>query len=67
MINFHKVLISTAILFTLAFTVWSVLTYVTNREFWTLASAVGFGIAAVVLMLYLKNLKSFLGEPDRDR
>ena len=62
MINFHKVLISTAVLFALAFTVWSGWTYVANREFWTLASAVGFGIAAVVLMLYLKNLKSFLGE-----
>lgn len=62
MVNFHKVLISTAIIFTLGFAVWSGWAYSTTREFWAAVAAVGFGIATVVLALYLKNLKRFLGE-----
>lgn len=62
MVNFHKVLISTAILFTLGFAVWSGLAYGSTREFWAAASAIGFGIATVVLILYLKNLRRFLGD-----
>ncbi len=62
MVNFHKVLISTAIVFTLGFAVWSGMAYTQTKEFWALASAIGFGIATVALILYLKNLKRFLGE-----
>ena len=62
MVNFHKVLISTAIVFTLGFAVWSGWAYSGTGEFWALASAVGFGIATLALVLYLKNLKRFLGE-----
>ena len=62
MVNFHKVLISTAIIFTLGFAVWSGMAYANTREFWALASAIGFGIATLVLILYLRNLKRFLGE-----
>jgi len=36
--------------------------YGNTREFWALASTVGFGVASFVLVLYLKNLKRFLGE-----
>ncbi|UCC71179.1 MAG: hypothetical protein JSV86_12375 [Gemmatimonadota bacterium] len=62
MVNFHKVLISTAIVFTLGFAVWSAMAYASSRQFWALASAVGFGVATVVFVLYLRNLKRFLGE-----
>lgn len=61
MVNFHKVLISTAIVFTLGFAVWSGTAYVSTREFWALGSTVGFGVATIVLILYLKNLRRFLG------
>lgn len=62
MVNFHKVLISTAIVFTLGFAVWSGMAYASTRNAWALASAVGFGVATVALILYLKNLRRFLGE-----
>jgi hypothetical protein len=61
MVSSYKVLISTANVFTLGFAVWSGVAYANAREFWALASTVGFGVATVVLMLYLKNLRRFLG------
>jgi hypothetical protein len=61
MINFHKVLISTAIVFTVIFAIWSGFAYTQTRNGWALASAVGFGVATVVLVLYLRNLRRFLG------
>jgi hypothetical protein len=60
MVNFHKVLISTAIVFTLGFAVWSGWTFSRTGEFWAGAATVGFAVATVVLMLYLRNLKRFL-------
>jgi len=33
MVNFHKVLISTAIVFSLGFAIWSALAYFQTREF----------------------------------
>lgn len=62
MINFHKVLISTAIVFCLGFALWAGWSYRTHGGFWAAASALGFGIATVVLILYLRNLKRFLGQ-----
>ncbi len=62
MINFHKVLITAAMVFTLGFAVWSGWAYSGTREFWALTSTVGFGVATVVLALYLKNLRRFLGQ-----
>jgi hypothetical protein len=61
MVNFHKVLISTAIVFCLGFAVWSGVAYADTGNGWALASAIGFGIATLVLVLYLKNLRRFLG------
>ena len=61
MIPFHRVLISTAIVFCLGFAAWSAWTYVGSREPWALASAIGFGVASAALVLYLKNLRKFLG------
>lgn len=62
MVNFHKVLISTAIVFSFGFAVWSGWSYRTDGEFWAAASALGFGVATVALILYLRNLKRFLGQ-----
>lgn len=61
MIPFHRVLISTAIVFSLGFAVWSAWSYAGAGEPWALASAVGFAVATVALVLYLKNLRKFLG------
>jgi len=60
MINFHKVLISAAIAFTAGFGAWSMWSYVKTGNGWALASAAGFGIAAIVLVIYLANLRRFL-------
>ena len=62
MINFHKLLISTAIVFSLGFTIWSAMAYTSTGEFWAAASAVGFGLATIAFGFYLKNLKRFLGQ-----
>ena len=62
MINFHKVLISTAILFSLGFAIWSGVAYSRTGNAWALASAVGFGLATVAFIFYLKNLRRFLGQ-----
>lgn len=61
MIGFHKVLISTAIVFSLGFAVWSGIAYSATGEFWAAASAVGFGLATIAFSFYLKNLRRFLG------
>ncbi len=61
MIPFHKVLISTFILFSAGFAGWAAWTYAQTGEFWALASTVGFGLAVVGFVLYLKNLRRFLG------
>lgn len=62
MVNFHKVLISTAIVFSLGFAAWSGWSYSATGEFWAGIAAVGFGFATVVLIVYLKNLRRFLGD-----
>lgn len=60
MINFHKVLITAAIIFTAGFATWSAWAYVRSGNGWALASAAGFGIAAIALVFYLINLRRFL-------
>jgi hypothetical protein len=60
-IPFHRVLIATAIAFSLGFAVWSAWAYARAGEGWALASALGFGAATVAWVLYLKNLRKFLG------
>ena len=61
MIPFHRVLISTAIVFSAGFAAWAAWVYARSGQLWALASAVGFGLAALALILYLKNLRKFLG------
>lgn len=62
MIGFHRVLISTAIVFCFGFALWAGWAYAETRQFWAAASALGFGLATVVLVVYLRNLKRFLGQ-----
>lgn len=62
MVNFHKVLISTAIVFSLGFAVWSGWAFSGTGEFWAAASAVGFTLATIAFAFYLRNLKRFLGQ-----
>lgn len=61
MIPFHRVLIATAIVFSAGFAGWAGWAYARTGAFWALASAVGFALASGALILYLKNLRRFLG------
>ncbi len=60
MINFHKVLISTFIVFSLAYAVWSGWVFKQTGQFWAGSSAVGFGLVTAAFAFYLKNLERFL-------
>ena len=61
MIPFHRLLISTAIVFCAFFALWSGWDYHQSRSIGTLAVAVTFVAATVALTYYLRNLKRFLG------
>jgi uncharacterized BrkB/YihY/UPF0761 family membrane protein len=61
MIPFHRLLISTAIVFCVGFAVWSGWDYRESRSVGTLLVAVVFMVAAVALTYYLRHLKRFLG------
>ena len=61
MIPFHRLLISTAIVFCVGFAAWAAWTYRQSGEALTLVMAIASGIAAVALTYYLRNLKRFLG------
>ena len=61
MIPFHRLLISTAIVFCAGFAVWSGWDYHESRSVGTLAVAVVFAVATVALTYYLRHLKRFLG------
>ena len=60
MINFHRALIATAIIFCAGFAVWSGAAFERGGGAVNLALATGFGVAALALMYYLKNLRRFL-------
>ena len=53
MVGFHRVLISTAIVFSLGFAVWSGWTFSQSGEFWAGAAAIGFGVSILFLISYL--------------
>lgn len=61
MIPFHRLLISTAIVFCVVFAAWGWREYQTSHTTWALASTVAFAVFAALLAYYLKNLKRFLG------
>ncbi|MGQ0646058.1 MAG: hypothetical protein ACT4P7_00715 [Gemmatimonadaceae bacterium] len=60
MIIFHRFLIGTAIIFCVGFARWSQLAYRESGSALQLSLAIAFGVAAVVLAYYLKNLRRFL-------
>ena len=61
MINFHRFLIGTAILFCAGFAVWAFGTYQASGRAMSLLLTASFGVAAIGLTYYLVNLKRFLG------
>lgn len=61
MINFHKVLIVTAIAFCALFAVWGWREHQQTGSTWSLASSVAFAVFAVGFAVYLKFLRRFLG------
>jgi len=61
MIPFHRVLISTAILFCAGFAVWSIWDYHLSPTFGTLVVAAIFAALAAGLFYYLRHLNRFLG------
>ncbi len=62
MINFHKVLIVTAIVFCVFFAVWGWREHQQTGTTWSLASSIAFAVFAVGFAVYLSQLKRFLGK-----
>lgn len=61
MIPFHRVLISTAIVFCGGFALWALGQYLGSKSSGMMALTIVFAILAVALAYYLRNLKRFLG------
>lgn len=61
MIPFHRLLISTAIVFCAGFTAWAGWSYRQSGELLMLLTALAFALATVALSYYLRHLKRFLG------
>ncbi len=61
MIPFHRLLISTAIVFCAGFAVWAGWTYRRSGDALTLLTGLAFAVAAVALSYYLRHLRRFLG------
>ena len=61
MIHFHRVLISTAIVFCGGFAVWSLLSYRAAGDTVSLILFISFLLATAALAYYLANLRRFLG------
>jgi hypothetical protein len=60
-IPFHRLLISTAIVFCAGFTLWAAWSWRESRSAGTLALSLAFAVATVALTYYLRHLKRFLG------
>jgi len=61
-INFHKVLIVTAIAFCAFFAVWGWRDHQQTGSTWSLASSIAFAAFALGFAVYLKFLRRFLGK-----
>ena len=61
MIPFHRLLISTAIVFCGGFTLWAAWSYRQSGELLMLVTALAFAVATAALSYYLRHLKRFLG------
>jgi hypothetical protein len=64
LIQFHRVLIATAIVFCGGFAAWELRAYLGNGEILALLLAIGFAAAALALLYYLRHLSRFLRLPD---
>ena len=60
MIQFHRLLIGTAILFCVGFAAWAFVAYRSGGSGADLAFALAFAVAGGALGYYLKNLNRFL-------
>ena len=60
MIGFHRLLIATAIFFSAGLGVWMLSVYWGNGSVVFLVLGISFGVAAVGLSYYLRNLDRFL-------
>ena len=60
MINFHRVLIGTAIVFCGVFATWAFIAYGRAGSGVHLVLTIAFAAATIALAYYLKNLKRFL-------
>jgi len=61
MIPFHRLLISTAVVFCAGFALWAGWDYRASGEGLTLVMAIVSAAAAAALSYYLRHLKRFLG------
>jgi hypothetical protein len=61
-INFHKVLIVTAIAFCAFFAVWGWREYQRTGTTWSLVSSIAFAAFALGFIVYLRFLRRFLGK-----
>lgn len=61
MIGFHRLLITTAILFCGGFAAWSLVMFKASGGAVSLVLGVSFAVAAAALSYYLAHLKRFLG------
>jgi len=59
-ITFHRLLISTAIVFCLTISIWLFLSYRRGGDIFLLVLSVTFFVAAIALSYYLRNLDRFL-------
>lgn len=62
LILFHRVLISTAILLGLVLATWAGSSYSRSGDGSDLLLAIASGVTSVVLLIYLRNLRRFLGD-----
>ena len=60
MIIFHRFLIATAIVFCILQAVWMIVAFRADGPLLMLILGVSFGLAAIALSYYLKNLDRFL-------
>ncbi len=61
MIPFHRLLIATAIVFCAGFAAWAGWSWRQSGEAVALVMALGFAVATVALVYYLRHLNRFLG------
>ena len=61
MIPFHRVLITSAIVFCGGFALWALGHYLASKSSGMMVLTIVFAILAVALTYYLRNLKRFLG------